>query len=219
MLDVFEENPVTTARVGRDVFLCLLTCAAKEGYLNTSWGEKCVRSVAQDPKKKRITMKINAKYVCALLAVFSVKHISCDSLPCDFIDSINITDGIRDVLGNIVHNNILYKPKYYRTIDYDYEDFSTKKFVNEYIRGCPCAVRLCVRMCCPEGTVMYDYQCLSTTNKLEVLVNTTLFNVQRSFEVVDLTENNMYGFLYGKPCESVYELNRADDIWSFARVS
>ncbi|EJY57871.1 AAEL017259-PA, partial [Aedes aegypti] len=164
-------------------------------------------------------MKINAKYVCALLALFSVKHISCDSLPCDFIDSINITDGMRDVLGNIVHNNILYKPKYYRTIDYDYEDFSTKKFVNEYIRGCPCAVRLCVRMCCPQGTVMYDYQCLPTVNKLEVLVNTTLFNVQRNFEVVDLTENSMYGFLYGKPCESVYELNRADDIWSFARVS
>lgn len=168
-------------------------------------------------KKKPIKMKINAKYVCALLALFSVKHISCDSLPCDFIDSINITDGMRDVLGNIVHNNILYKPKYYRTIDYDYEDFSTKKFVNEYIRGCPCAVRLCVRMCCPQGTVMYDYQCLPTVNKLEVLVNTTLFNVQRNFEVVDLTENSMYGFLYGKPCESVYELNRADDIWSFAR--
>lgn len=164
-------------------------------------------------------MKIFAKYVCALLAIFSVKYISCDSLPCDFMDSINITDGIRDAVGNIVHNGILYKPKYYRTIDYDYENFSTKKFVQEYFRGCPCAVRLCVRICCPRGTFMHNRKCEPYEEKLEVLLNTSLYNEERKFELVDLAQHNMYGFLYGKPCLHVYQLDHPDDKWSLARVS
>ncbi|XP_065081426.1 G-protein coupled receptor Mth2-like isoform X2 [Ochlerotatus camptorhynchus] len=162
-------------------------------------------------------MKINAKYVCALLAIFSVKYISCDSLPCDFMDSLNITDGIRDALGNIIHNSILYKPKYYRTIDYDYENFSTKKYVQEYIRGCPCAVRLCVRMCCPRGTMLFNRKCEPFDVKMEVLLNTSLYNEQRKFELVDLAQHNMYGFLYGKPCQHVYELDHPGDKWSLAR--
>ncbi|XP_055537393.1 G-protein coupled receptor Mth2-like isoform X1 [Wyeomyia smithii] len=165
-------------------------------------------------------MKPSFKYICSFLAVFSVKYITCDSLPCDFIDSVNITDGVRDGLGNIIHNNILYKPKYYRTIDYDYEHFSEKKFVANYIRGCPCAVRLCVRMCCPQGHVFHRRKCVPSDGGLEVRVNTTLYNSQRSFEVVDLVQNPTYGFLYGKPCEFVYELDPAADAadeWSFAR--
>lgn len=162
-------------------------------------------------------MKINAKYVCALLAIFSVKNISCDSLPCDFMDSINITDGIKVEFDSILHNNILYKPKYYRKIDYDYENFSTKKFVQEYIRGCPCAVRLCIRMCCPRGTVMHNRKCEPTEEKMEVLLNTTLYNEERKFELVDLAQHKMYGFLYGKPCQHVYELDQPGDKWTLAR--
>ncbi|XP_055619906.1 G-protein coupled receptor Mth2-like isoform X2 [Toxorhynchites rutilus septentrionalis] len=165
-------------------------------------------------------MKMNPKYVCSLLAVFSVKYIVCDSLPCDFLDSVNITSGVRDAMGNIVHNNILYKPKYYRVIDYYYEDFSQKKFVGEYIRGCPCAVRLCVRMCCPHKHVFYGKQCVPSDEPLEVVVNTTLYNSQRNYELVDLAQNPMYGFLYGKPCQFVYRLDpeavEADE-WFFAR--
>ncbi|EDS40045.1 conserved hypothetical protein [Culex quinquefasciatus] len=163
---------------------------------------------------------MNPRYVCAFLVVFGVRGISGDSLPCDFIDSVNITDGVRDSAGNIIHNNILYKPKYFRTIDYDYEHFSRKKFVAEYIRGCPCAVRLCIRMCCPYGTVFFQRKCVPTESQLVVNVNTTLYNSNRSSEVVDLTQNQMYGFLYGKPCESVYQLdpeNSPEDEWIFAR--
>lgn len=165
---------------------------------------------------------MNPKYICSLLAVFSVKYIVCDSLPCDFLDSVNITSGIRDSAGNIIHNNILYKPKYYRVIDYYYEDFSQKKFVAEYTRGCPCAVRLCVRMCCPHKHVFNGKLCVPTDGPLEVMVNTTLYNSQRNYELVDLAQNPMYGFLYGKPCQFVYRLDPAAveaDEWFFARVS
>ncbi|XP_053686623.1 G-protein coupled receptor Mth2-like [Sabethes cyaneus] len=165
-------------------------------------------------------MKSSFKWICSFLAIFSVKYITCDSLPCDFIDSVNITDGVRDSWGNIIHNKILYRPKYYRTIDYDYEHFSQKKSVTNYIRGCPCAVRLCVRMCCPQGYVFHRPKCVPSDEPLEVRVNTSLYNTERNFEVVDLAQNHMYGFLYGEPCKDFYELepsaNEADE-WSFAR--
>ncbi|XP_055605584.1 G-protein coupled receptor Mth2-like [Uranotaenia lowii] len=164
-------------------------------------------------------MKQKLKYFCTFLVIFGFRSIAADSLPCDFMDSVNITDGVRDSLGNILHNGIQYKPKYYRTIDYDYQNFSNKKFVQEYIRGCPCAVRLCVRMCCPEGHVLVERRCVLSEAPMVVQVNTTLFNPERNSEVFDLTQNRMYGFLFGKPCEHMYELDPRDpdDAWTLAR--
>uniref|UniRef100_A0A182YT96 Methuselah N-terminal domain-containing protein n=1 Tax=Anopheles stephensi TaxID=30069 RepID=A0A182YT96_ANOST len=148
-----------------------------------------------------------------LLVLFGVRSTVC-SLPCDYIDSVNITDGERLPNDEIRHNGVIYNKTYYRMIDYEYEDFATKKYVPNYIRGCLCAVRICVRLCCGEREYL-GKKCTHTDDYLPVVVNVS------ATETIDLRNHSLYGFLYGKPCEQVYELlpeESSVDEWSIART-
>ncbi|XP_061496511.1 uncharacterized protein LOC1276880 [Anopheles gambiae] len=153
-----------------------------------------------------------ARIVACLLVLFGVRSSVC-SLPCDFIDSVNITDGERLPNDEIRHNGVIYNKTYYRVIDYDYQDFATKRYVPNYVRGCLCAVRICVRLCCGEHEYL-GKRCTHTDDYLPILVNVS------ATEAVDLRNHSLYGFLYGKPCEQVYELLPEEspaDEWSIAR--
>ncbi|XP_041769481.1 G-protein coupled receptor Mth2-like isoform X1 [Anopheles merus] len=153
-----------------------------------------------------------ARIVACLLVLFGVRSSVC-SLPCDFIDSVNITDGERLPNDEIRHNGVIYNKTYYRVIDYDYQDFATKRYVPNYVRGCLCAVRICVRLCCGEHEYL-GKRCTHTDDYLPILVNVS------ATEAVDLRNHSLYGFLYGKPCEQVYELlpeESSADEWSIAR--
>lgn len=154
----------------------------------------------------------------SLLVLFGVRYSACNSLPCDFIDSVNITDGVRLANGTINHNGILYSPTYYREIDYDYEDFATRKYVPPYIRGCLCAVRICVRLCCRDN----EHLAIGCTKADMVFPIRANVSVNATREMIDLRESPNYGFLHGKPCAQVYELLPQDsphDEWTIARVS
>ncbi|XP_053674611.1 G-protein coupled receptor Mth2-like [Anopheles nili] len=153
-----------------------------------------------------------ARIFVFLLVLIGVRYSVC-SLPCDFIDSVNITDGEKLPNGDIRHNGVIYNSTFYRTIDYEYENYSTKKFVADYIRGCLCAVRICVRLCCSDRQY-FDMQCKPADEPMPIVVNVS------ATEAIDLREHPKYDFLYGKPCKFVYELipegNVADE-WTIAR--
>ncbi|XP_052894771.1 G-protein coupled receptor Mth2-like [Anopheles moucheti] len=162
-----------------------------------------------------------ARILTCLLVLLGVRSSVC-SLPCDYIDSVNITDGERLPNGDIRHNGVIYNKTYYRTIDYEYEQFTTKKFVPEYVRGCLCAVRICVRLCCGEHEYLGqdEAQGRLTCKRSEKYLP---INVElNATEIVDLRKNHsLYGFLYGKPgfCQ-VYELQpeyNSGDEWYLAR--
>uniref|UniRef100_A0A182PLA5 G-protein coupled receptors family 2 profile 2 domain-containing protein n=1 Tax=Anopheles epiroticus TaxID=199890 RepID=A0A182PLA5_9DIPT len=156
--------------------------------------------------------RMQARIFGCLLVLFGVRSSVC-SLPCDFIDSVNITDGQRLPNDEILHNGVIYNKTYYRVIDYEYVDYATKKYVPNYIRGCLCAVRICVRLCCGEREYL-GKRCTPTDEYLPVLVNVS------ATETIDLRNHSLYGFLYGKPCEQVYELLPEEslaDEWSIAR--
>uniref|UniRef100_A0A182MTR6 Methuselah N-terminal domain-containing protein n=1 Tax=Anopheles culicifacies TaxID=139723 RepID=A0A182MTR6_9DIPT len=153
-----------------------------------------------------------ARIFGCLLVLFGVRSSVC-SLPCDYIDSLNITDGERLPNGDIRHNGVIYNKTYYREIDYEYEDFATKKYVPKYLRGCLCAVRICVRLCCGEHEYL-GMRCTKTDDYLPITVNLSVT------ETADLRELPQFGFLYGKPCEQVYELvpeERPEDEWNLVR--
>lgn len=154
-----------------------------------------------------------ARIFVSLLVLFGVRYSACNSLPCDFIDSVNITDGERLPNGDIRHNGVVYNSTYYRTIDYDYVDFATKTFVKEYIRGCLCAVRICVRLCCRVNEY-FNRSCTPSADYVPVMANLS------QSKAIDLRQNERFGFLYGKPCPHVYELLPTEspaDEWVVAR--
>ncbi|XP_035786269.1 G-protein coupled receptor Mth2-like isoform X1 [Anopheles albimanus] len=159
---------------------------------------------------------MGGRIFASLLVLFGVRYSACNSLPCDFIDSVNITDGVRLANGSINHNGIVYSPTYYREIDYDYEDFATRKYVPPYIRGCLCAVRICVRLCCRDN----EHLAIGCTKADMVFPIRANVSVNATREMIDLRESPLYGFLHGKPCAQVYELLPQDsphDEWTIAR--
>ncbi|XP_052566666.1 probable G-protein coupled receptor Mth-like 3 isoform X2 [Culex pipiens pallens] len=70
-------------------------------------------------------------------------------LPCEFTDSINITESKRIYPnGSILHNNLLYKPQNYAWINYTFQSNNRIDLNNSYYRGCVCQVTNCVWLCC-----------------------------------------------------------------------
>lgn len=79
-----------------------------------------------------------------------------NQLPCEYLDSLNITDGIRHTDGSIEFNGMIFTQDQYARIDYVLENGMTHKIVQPYVRGCVCRMKTCVRLCCPYGS-FYDY--------------------------------------------------------------
>lgn len=72
-------------------------------------------------------------------------------LPCHFDDSVNITAGDPEDGDSIRFNNMLYPNGTYAEIDYTITN-GTSQPAAAHIRGCPCLIRPCVRLCCPYGS-------------------------------------------------------------------
>ncbi|KXJ82612.1 hypothetical protein RP20_CCG012774 [Aedes albopictus] len=127
-------------------------------------------------------------------------------LPCEFRDSVNITSGTRDALGNINHDGIVYTSQNFALIDYDYADYDVRVIVPKYYRGCICQVTKCVRLCCPIGQLyLRDGESTDCVEKsddfpVKLLANVTTPNATKS---VNIIEENIYGFIPQKPCPAL----------------
>lgn len=79
-------------------------------------------------------------------------HFVSNDLPCNFLDSINITDGVRQTNGSILFDGVLFEDDQYAKINYTLKNGSDKLPAEQHIRGCLCTYdRPCVRFCCtPE---------------------------------------------------------------------
>lgn len=78
--------------------------------------------------------------------------LSTNELPCDFEDSVNITDGMHLPDGSIRHNGIKYTKQHFDTVNYRLVSNANREKVDAHIRGCPCMVKRCLRLCCPLGS-------------------------------------------------------------------
>lgn len=94
--------------------------------------------------------EITVLTVCMTLALIfvSVSHsnavLSTQKLPCAFLDSTNITAGLRHENGSISFDGVEYPSNLYAEVDYvieTNENGSKNVQVEHHIRGCLCEIR------------------------------------------------------------------------------
>ncbi|XP_055295354.1 G-protein coupled receptor Mth2-like [Sitodiplosis mosellana] len=102
------------------------------------------------------------KNVMGVLRILIIQLISLNwsgatsittGLPCNFHDSINITDGLLGKDDSIQFNGIIFPRGQYAEIDYILVNGTERSPVSSHRRGCPCKVKTCIRLCCSPGKV------------------------------------------------------------------
>lgn len=111
--------------------------------------------------RRSIRLEIKPSITVVLIAIgIAITLIGlCDAngskeLPCRYLDSVNITDGIRYSNGSIVSNGVTFHEHQYAEVNFIVENADEKVTVDPHIRGCLCSIKSCARLCCPYGSYM-----------------------------------------------------------------
>lgn len=98
------------------------------------------------------TISFNSILIALILRVsYSDALLYGRDLPCDFLDSVNITGGILHSNNSFIFKGIEFKAGQYAKINYIVRD-GESSIVKPYYRGCPCKDKPCIRLCCPYGS-------------------------------------------------------------------
>lgn len=142
-----------------------------------------------------------------MIGLTIAKTSNASQLNCDFLDSINITDGVSLPNKSILFNDMEFQPHHYAEIDH-FVSNETKTEVPKHIRGCPCHIRSCVRLCCPYGTFADEDNVVC--EKDEGFKNVTYdvhFGNNGENKTIKLAEH--FGFV-GKICDDLYYADKND---------
>lgn len=138
-----------------------------------------------------------------LLSVNLSVALKLTELPCDFLDSINITGGNRLPYDAIQFNGIVYPSDQYAEINYVIEAGTFEITVDPYLRGCICNIKTCLRLCCPLGTLHIDERATTCRDH----------DKAKKFEAEIIHENNetkiiplerYFAYVEGFPCNFMY---------------
>lgn len=122
-------------------------------------------------------------------------------LPCDFVDSINITGGVEFSNNSILFEGIVYNQ--YATVNFIWNGTKQTQ-VEPHIRGCPCLQTPCIRLCCPYGSFveLFDYGSVQKCHQSEEAKHfeseviqyneTKTIRMEEHFGFVDPICNNYY---------------------------
>lgn len=102
-----------------------------------------------------------------IIICFHLIHSCHSELPCDFVDSINITAGTHNPSGSITHSGIEYSAELFSEVDYILKNGTERIRVPNHIRGCPCKSAQCIRLCCPYGSFVSDTESEYACQKFE----------------------------------------------------
>lgn len=136
-------------------------------------------------------------------------------LPCNYFDSINITDGTLQPDSSILYNDITFPKDQYFDINYVLHDGSKTHMHSSYRRGCLCRIKPCVRLCCPAG-VFYSNEtqkCQRHTNKLANHLEHDVLDEHNDTE--NWVLNDHFAFVYDKPCQGMFI---ADESYNITNV-
>lgn len=128
-------------------------------------------------------------------------------LPCNFFDSINITEGNRHENGSFTFNGIEYTNGLYAEVDYIVpiaENPGKKESVDPHFRGCLCNLTTCIRLCCPPGQVSDGDTCYS--NDLAKNIESMIYNGNNLSGVL---LDKHFGYVHDKFCtnDGLYPLD------------
>lgn len=118
--------------------------------------------------------------------------LASGDLPCDFLDSMNITDGKHYSNRTISYLNYTFPFGQYAQINYTFDNKMKRLSVVPYTRGCICNRKPCIRFCQP-----YD-----STEKIDVYAE------NYDNKSVGMTHaDHIFAFIHGHPCESLHAIN------------
>lgn len=135
-------------------------------------------------------------------------------LPCDYLDSIPITDGTLQPDASIIYNNITFPKDQYFDLNYVLRNGSkTHNSVPiPYRRGCLCNLMPCVRLCC-GASVFYDnvnFTCQRYTNESAKYLDYDVLDKHNETE--NWVLNDHFAFVYDKPCKGMFIADDGYDI-------
>lgn len=114
--------------------------------LNISMLNKC--EIVKWAHATGITMRLQAIILIGLVRACSSSAFSLNSeLPCDFSDSINITDGILYSNNSIIFDDLEFPLGQYVKLDHTLVNGIAPVTVTPYTRGCICNRMPCIRLC------------------------------------------------------------------------
>lgn len=150
-------------------------------------------------------MRNHPKTLITFLLIFVTLSDAETKIDCDFIDTVNISSGHLDQIGNFHHKGIIYKKEMFANFDYVVENLKEIKKVEPHVRGCVCKLKSCIRLCCREN--------LDGCVKSEKLSVPT----ESGNEEIDL-KSDKFAVMDGWPCEEMYILEPEEfdyDKWYF----
>lgn len=144
-----------------------------------------------------------------------------DNFPCSFLETINITDGIRNFDGSISHDGIRFSENHYKEYGYIYRDYEHKQTVKKHIRGCICLYKICIRSCCRNEEDFVNGTCIVEDNITLNTFNVSIHDTNGKINNHNLYDDDDYEVTYGAACHGTvlgpdaYENGK----WFLERVS
>ena len=114
--------------------------------------------------------------------------IPAPPIKCNFANTVNITAGHRFQNGSYEFENVIYDEGFYKNYDFIIDANHEKVRVEKHIRGCLCAVKLCIRIC-------KDYDDFYSIH---------VFNEDEEEDDINLLNNTDYHIMTQTPCSSMY---------------
>lgn len=139
------------------------------------------------------------------------------NVPCNFWETVNITNGIRNDDGSITHNRITYTEQDYAEFNYTFLNKTHRKDVEPHLRACTCNDKPCVRLCCEPGQVYRPgIRCHPYKGAFDVPID--VYKGHNEVAKVQLEE--YFSHTWSKPCDQVYmptsmlkNLTKVEDEW------
>lgn len=161
--------------------------------------------IKMDKSKVVTDTKMIRVFVMVLIGFISTSLCAKSELPCHLLDSVDITDGIRQPDGSILYGDIMYPTNQYAHVDYTVENGVPMTDDFSHIRGCACNIKPCLRLCCPFGTYrMQENETITCIphpgahNLSDVVLNE---NNER--QILNL-DHHFAWISDGDPCKSMY---------------
>lgn len=128
-------------------------------------------------------------------------------LPCKYLDSINITDGIRHIEDDSIEfDGMMFTKSQYAVIDYVLEHGRTHKLVKPYVRGCGCEIKPCIRLCCPYDSFYQNRSCHrhnnNNNNKRVQRLEIAVLNEQKQTKSIILDHH--FAYVTDRSCHQRY---------------
>lgn len=132
------------------------------------------------------------------------------SMQCDFMDSINVTNGeINTVDHSITYLNKSYTSDQFGEFNFKIISGSIREKTNPYLRACSCLDKPCIRLTCQPG---FDGRNCSNYNGF-TNYSVNILNDFDKFENVRIFDN--FGYVLDTPCSTFFEEKQ----WNITKVS